>query len=448
MLKLRQYQRDAIAFGLKQKEVYYAVDMGLGKTAICLKIIEESKQPAIVFAPLTVILTTWPEEIEKWTPQLTYKILHGPNKTLKGHEKYDILLINYEGVKWFSNQKCNWKPRTVILDESTKVKSHATARFRILQSMRPLWGDYKFCLSATPAPNTLHELWAQYYLLEGHNCRLGKNITAFRRRYCYTYSFPGLPTVLYKVHAHKKQEIKETIAPITYRLEAKDYLQLPPVTYNKIVLPMAPKLMNMYNELDKKFVLELTHGVCSAASITSVAMKLRQFVQGGVYNDDHKWQVLHREKIKQLKEVVETSAGQPILCCIQFKGELDMILKEFGRVPLIAGGIPAQEKAQYIKKWNAGSLPLLICHPASLSHGVNLQSGGHIILWYALPWSFELYYQLNGRLYRQGQQHGVIVHHLLMQGTIDEYIFEALQKKKKTHTELMDYLRQAMLKRK
>ena len=170
-------------------------------------------------------------------------------------------------------------------------------------------------------------------------------------------------------------------------------------------------------------------------------MKLRQFIQGGIYNEEGIWEDLHEIKLKRLKELLDTSAGRPILCAIQFKGELKSIHRALGSVPIIAGGTSVQDRKKYIDAWNAGSLPLLLCHPASLSHGVNLQSGGATVLWYGLTWSLEQYYQLNGRVYRQGQKNAVIIHHLVMQNTIDELVLRAINNKATGLGQLLDYFK-------
>lgn len=439
-LRLHDYQERAVEFAMRCKKVFFAMDMGTGKTACALEFIKRTKQPAFIIAPLRVCYNTWPEEIAKWAPELTYRILHGKDKSILGATE-DILIINYEGLKWLSQQKGKFQRRTIIYDESSMCKSHSTQRFKLLRKMLPLWNEYALALSATPAPNSLSDLWAQYFLLDNGQA-LEKNITAFRKTYCTSFSYPGLPVTLYKVDPRFTQDIYDKIAPTTFRLDAHDYLEMPPITYNQIKLQLTSSLARKYKELEKEFFLELEDADIAVQSTAALAMKLRQFIQGGLYDEEKVWHELHTMKLKALQDIVETSAGQPILCAIQFKGELAMIRKAFPAVPCIAGGCRAQDAQQYIKEWNLGKIPLLLCHPASISHGVNLQAGGHIMLWYGLPWSLEQYVQLNGRLYRQGQNKHVIVHHLLMTNTIDEAIMAALESKASGQSALLNYLRE------
>lgn len=446
MLKLHEYQKRAIDFCLKNRTVYLAMDLGLGKTAVALKVIELTKQPAIVFAPLRVIYNVWPDEIKNWTPQLTYDIIHGPDKyyTLK-KSKADILLINYDGIKWFSkvikDKDIKWKKRNLILDESSMIKSPSTQRFKSLKKMFPLWGNYRLCLSATPAPNGLHELWTQYFMLDKGE-RLGVNYFQYRSRY---FSYTGPPIYKTLLWPGMDKVIHKTIKPITYRLDANDHLNMPETIFNPIKLTLPKELRDQYEQLEKEFYLEFSESQATAFSAAALSMKLRQFIQGAVYTDqkDGSFYPLHDVKIDALKELLETANGQPILCPIQFKFERKMINEFLGKsVPCIAGGTSPIDSKRYIQAWNKGDIPLLLCHPASLGHGVNLQAGGHILLWYGLTWSLEHYLQLNGRLIRQGQKaKGVILHHLIMKNTIDENVASVLKRKDATQSMLLNALK-------
>lgn len=441
-MELWDYQIRASEFGLNNPSTYFAIDMGMGKTAITLRMISESKQKAMVFGPLRPICSSWPEEIAKWAPHLSYRICHGKDRHLNDLDKVDILLMNYEGLDWLSKQTASWRRRMVVYDESSMVKSHSTNRFKLLTKMGPFWTDYKICLSATPAPNSLADLWAQYYLLDRGQA-LGKNISEFRRNYCSSFAYPGMNFVKYDVMPSKYQEIYDRVAPLTFRLDAKDYLTMPELIHNEVVCDLPSSLRKKYDELENKMFVELEDTNIVAFSEGAASLKLRQFVQGGIYDENKNWIRLHQEKIAVLKEIVNTAAGHPVLCAIQFKGELQMIRDAFGgKVPVIAGGVSPKEAMLYIKMWNEGALPLLLCHPASLSHGLNLQHGGHILVFYALPWNYEHYFQLIGRLYRQGQTTGVAVHHIIMRNTIDELIMIALRKKDTQLSSLLTYLKE------
>lgn len=445
MLKLHNYQKRAIKFGLKHKTVFYAMDMGLGKTVISLMIKKIVKQPAIVFAPLQGVYNTWPEEIQKWTPELTYQIVHGPNKNIYLEKNVDILLINFDGLKWFAKEVVKkhiiWQKRILILDESTMIKSPTTLRFKTLKKLFSLWSDYRFCLSATPSPNGYHELWTQYFMLDKGQ-RLFKSYYQFRGTW---FHYTGPPIYKTTIRKGAYEQIRDAIKPITFRLDSKDYLNMPKTIYNNVSLELPKELRDQYKELEDNFFLEFAESEATAFSAAALSMKLRQFIQGAVYTNAKmgEFYPLHQIKINALKELLETSVGQPILCSIQFKFERRMIHEIIDRnIPCIVGGTNPTDSAKYIRAWNNSDIPLLLCHPASLGRSVNLQAGGHIMLWFGLTWSLELYKQLNGRLIRQGQKAAsVTVNHLIMKNTIDERITSVLKDKNATQQKLLDALR-------
>jgi SNF2 family DNA or RNA helicase len=438
-MKPFQYQLNAIKFCLDKRRAYLAADMGVGKTMITLKVIEELKLPALVFGPLKTIVNTWPAEIRKWTPNLSYCVLHGANKTLLGTEKFDILLINYDGLKWLSKQTGNWVKRIVVFDESSMIKSHSTERFKLLLKMRPLWLTYMFMLSGTPAPQSLMDLWSQYKLLDG-GIALGATISSFRQEYCRVVSYPGVPVPIYSVAPEKAPVIMTKIAPMTYRLKAEDYLDLPEYVYNNIECPLPAAVMARYREFEKEFVLEVGDQNIEAGSSAVLGIKLRQFIQGCIYDADRNVHEIHTEKLARMSEIVK-AATSPILCAIQFKNEAQMLLREFPKTPRITGGAKEGLVSEYILDWNRGKIPLLICHPASMAHGMNLQFGGHTLLWYCLTWNLEHYLQFNARLRRIGQTEAVFVNHLVVPGTVDEHVAKALQRKESVMSSLLEFFR-------
>ena len=448
-LKPYEYQNRVVEWMKTHPKSYIACDMGTGKSLMALKWIKNILPECgniLIIAPLRTISTTWPDEIKKWAPQLTYTILHGSKKVENLNQKVDVYLINYEGIAWlFEALKHYHKAtgkipfRALVLDEGSMIKSHSTKRFKLLKLLRPLFPDYMTILSGTPAPNSLLDLWSQYYLLDEGE-RLEKYITHYRQKYFWQIDRMGY---MWKINKGADQVIYSRIEDITYRLDSKDYLELPEMTRNVIKVPLGKRLQTQYKLLEKEFFLALDEGEgVTAFNAASLSMKLRQFLQGAVYIDEkHNYKVLHEEKLKVLKSMVEEAGGSGILCAIQFRFELDMIKKAFPKVPYIAGGVAASTAVKLINQWNRGKLPLLLCHPASLSHGVNLQTGGHTILWYGLTWSLEQYLQLNKRLHRNGQKSAVVVHHLIVPDSVDERVMKALTAKFKTQSELLDYLR-------
>ena len=444
ILALEPYQKRGVNLVLAKKSVFLMADVGLGKTAIALKAKAQVNGPALVLAPLNVCYNTWPEEIKKWTPHLTYTILHGKEKDARLKLKRDIYILNYDGLKWFFfacvNKKFKSRKMFIILDESSFVKAHDTQRFAILKKLKPLFSSYRVCLSATPSSNGLHELFTQYYLLD-EGRRLGRAYHSFRNRY---FVYTGPPRYETTIKPGSSKQIEDKCKDITFRLDDQDYLKLPPYLYNFIRIDPTPKIRKFYDEFEEKFLAQFEEDESTALSAAGLSNKLRQIVQGGIYLDDGGYERLHNFKLRALSDLVEGCASNPILCAIHYKFELDMIRKEFGNdVPAIVGGIPSATARAWIKQWNAGTLPLLVCHPASLGHGVNLQAGGNVVLWYTPTWSLEHYIQLNGRLRRRGQKaSGVVINHLIMKGTIDEAIMGALRRKDRTQRGFLQAMRE------
>lgn len=448
MLKPHNYQLRAIKFAEENQISAMFLDAGLGKTMIALNFIKSMKIPALVLSPLRPTYATWPAEIKKWTPSLTWTILHGSKKDTKIRLRRNIYLMNYEGLKWFYNSIKNGrminKKFMLIIDESSFIKAPDTQRFKLLRKLTPIWTPYRMLLTATPRPNGYHELWSQYFMLDSGR-RLKSSFYTYRNRYFF---YTGPPIYKTTIRPGSEEQIHNKIKDITFRLDAKDYLELPPITYNTIRLVLPKPLKTKYDVLEKDFYLEFNKDTkIELFNAASLSMKLRQFVQGGVYTDRKgAYEKIHTIKVAALKELIESSAGQPILAAIQFKFELDMIRKQLGDIPVIAGGTKAQTAAAYLQDWDKGNIPLLLCHPLSLAHGVNMQTGGRIILWYGIPWSLEQYYQLNRRLHRQGQKQAVVVHHLIFERTIDDIIMGVLRNKDKTQQSFLDALRKEALK--
>lgn len=449
-LELRDYQRRGIKFWLQKKSVYYAVDMGLGKTAMALRVLQRVGLPALVIVPKKPMFLTWPDEIKKWAPELTYTILHGGDKEANLDLDVDIYLCNPEGIKWLYNAlakrfKCGSKPRQemLIIDEGSMWKAPKTQRFKFLKAMLPLFPVWRAILSGTPSPNSYEDLWSQYYILdEGKS--LTPNFHRFRNKY-----FQRIPRGVYDEYIMKEgsfKEIYDAISPRTFRLDEKDHLTLPPRLKSNMELELTPKLRKLYVEFKKEFIIEIEGLEVDAISQASLSMKLRQFLQGAVYTDDKgNYQHIHNIKLDALGEILETLNGNPLLCAVQFKFEKEMILKKFPGTPFISGGTNDDDAIRYVREWNEGKIPFLCTHPASIGHGTNLQFGGHNALWYALPWNLEHYLQFNKRLHRSGQKKPVNIMHLVFKNSIDELVVKALDRKDMNQRRLLDYLREVTL---
>lgn len=440
MLHPHKYQVNACKFAIEKRAVYLMVDAGLGKTLISLMFLRKLNRPAIVIAPLRVCYSVWPAEIKKWFPDMTCVVLHGTKKDKLLNVKADVYIINYEGLPWFFKACCNGKfplkKYPVVFDEATFIKESATKRFKIVKKMLPMFSQYRLALSATPAPIGLHNLWSQFHVLDGGKL-LGKYYTGFRDAY-FTYSGP--PYYRTAIRSKRDQrEIFEIIKPRTFRLASKDYLDLPPLSHVEHKIELPRKLRAQYKELASHALLKLSDDV-SVAALSDMALKskLKQFMQGALYHSGGQYTVVHKLKIDLLKQVVGELQGDPLLVPINFRFELDMIQKELGVLPYIAGGVSAKASDVIATAWNRGDIPLLLCHPRSVSHGLNLQGFGHNILWLALPWSIETFQQLYSRLWRQGQTKPVINRMCTIKDTIDEEVLPVLKQRGATQDELFN----------
>ena len=443
-MNLYPYQKDAVDFALVHRRTYMMLDLGLGKTAVALKTIEAVRQPALVLCPVKVGINTWVDEIANWTPQLKYVIFHGPHKDKLLNKKADIYILPYSSLKWFYTRCCQHRFKlrkfTTIFDESTFIKSWSTDRWKkYVRRMLPIFGQYRMCLSATPVPNGLVDLWTQYYVLD-QGKTFGHYPTTYRDRY---FTYTGAPRYQTYIKPGSEREIYKLIKPITKRLDRNDYLKLPPITYNKVMLTVPPALVKVYRKLKKDSTLEFEDfTTATALNKAGLSSKLRQFAQGALYLDTGGFKKLHMIKAHALKEMVEGLNGKPVLVPIQFRFDYDMICNAFGKeLPIIRGGISEVKARRLIVAWNKGKIPVLLCHPQSIGHGLNLQRGGHNIIWYALPWALDHFTQLNGRLDRTGQVHGVVVSVMCLEVGIDTRVFAVLRQKNATQRDLLNAIR-------
>lgn len=441
--KAHKYQVKALKFSLDNKESYQSLDLGLGKTLISIMWMQNLQHKGVlVVSPIKVMYNTWPSELAKWAPDLTYSIIHGPNKLQALHAHADVYLTNFDSIIWLYTALKKFRKipfNAIIIDEGSKIKAHNTKRFKALRAMRALFPAGKIILSGTPAPNSLLNLWSQYYFLDG-GIRLGKAYGEYQVRYFDPLDRDGR---MWAIKPGVSSIIYDRIKDITFRLDGTDYIEMPERVDNFIKLDLPPLAREKYDKLERDFFLEIGEGK-SVELFNSMAlsMKLRQFVQGAIYIDkERNYETIHNEKIEALQEVVEEAQGTPVLCAIQFIFELDLIRSVFPGAPVIRGGVSNAEATFLVQQWNERKIPLLLCHPNSLSHGMNMQYGGNIIVWLGLPWSGEVYEQFIGRLKRQGQsEKTVVVNHIVCRKTIDIAIANALRSKAKGQQALLDYL--------
>ena len=444
---LHQYQRDIANFIVHNKKAFVIAEMGLGKTAstlMPLQWLQKNKAlgPVMVLAPLRVALTSWPDEIANWSnlKGITHHIIHGKGK-VPFPPKADLYLSNYESIPYIIDKKLYKPCETLVIDESSMVKSHKTKRFKMLKKIQKHFKRV-ILLTGTPSPSgTLTEMFSQVFLLDGGQ-RLGTSFWSFQRKY-YDSDFMGYNWTL-KPGARK--EIQNKVKDLTITLKAKDYLKLPPVVQTTIPVVLPDKARRLYDEMEKEFIVLLDDGAVTAANAAVMGGKCRQITAGGLYGDDG-YTLLHTQKIDALKEIIETTSGN-VLCAFQFKFERSLLERSFPGVRFIDGSTGAAESKKTIADWNKGRIKLLCCHPQSVGHGLNLQNGGSVMVWLSPDWSLERTLQMNARIYRQGQKDKVFIYTIAAKETIDHVVIDALQGKDKGQNITIDALKAYAIKRK
>lgn len=442
LFKLHDYQEYCVNFLHAHDQNLLLLEPGLGKTLISLMYLSDLKMlgnlgKVLVIAPLNVAKYTWSGEIDKWDFDLTYSLILGTQKQRDNALKVDadIYITNKENVVWLIENIPEWDFDTLIIDELSAFKAPDTKRFKALKSVRNKIKTF-VGLTGTPAPNSLLDLWPQVYLADMGE-RLGKFKTRYKQSYFQLKRFNADPRFesSYEVRPGAEEKIYEKISDIAVSMKSKDHLKLPPRIDNKVMVPLSKKHRKMYETYVEDKVLELPDGELTALSAAVLANKLLQFANGSIYRDplpgsDDKREVvqIHNGKIEALQNIIEESQGEQILIFYNFKHDLYK-LKEH---------IPEAKKLDVLM-FQEGAQRIAYAHPASTGHGLNLQvSGAHIIVWYGMTWSLELYQQANARLDRQGQTNTVIVHHLLTEGTLDEGVMKLLSEKDARQDALME----------
>lgn len=418
--------------------------MTYGKTVSSLTAIDDllflgEAIKVLVIAPKRVAEDTWSTEVEKWD-HLKHlrisKILGTPRKRLEAAEAdADIYVTNRENVEWLvDNYFKHWKWDTLIIDELSSFKSSKAKRFRALKKVRPYFKRI-VGLTGTPAPNSLIDLWPQVYLLDGGQ-RLGKTITGYRERYFVPGDRNQFVVFNYNLREGAEEAIHNKISDICVSMKADDYLDMPERIDNIVKIDLPKKALREYEELEKELIIQLDEEDISASNSAVLTGKLLQMCNGAIYADETKEVInIHDEKLNALMDIIEAANGKTVLIFYSFKHDLIRI-KEFLKKNKIKG----QELggSEDIKKWNDGEIPVLLLHPASAGHGLNLQYGGNIIVWFGLTWSLELYQQACARLYRQGQKESVVIHHIIARSTVDEDVMKALQGKELNQNLLLE----------
>lgn len=436
-LTLHNYQVVAKDFIIGHPYAAVILDMGMGKTATTLSAVNElmfdrfEVTKVLVIAPLRVANTVWSDEIEQWAElrHLRYSKIVGTPKQRKValQKDADVYIVNRENLPWLVEQ-CSpyFKWDMVVIDELSSFKSWQSKRFKAFMAMRPYMKRI-VGLTGTPSSNGLMDLFAEFKVIDGGE-RLGRFIGEFRSRYFEEGRRNGNIVYEYIPMDYAECQIQDKISDITISMKALDYLDMPELISTKKLVRMTEKEKEKYIQFKKEYVLSELDGLeVTAANAASLTNKLVQLSNGAVYSDDHTVVALHEQKLDALEDILESANGEPVLVAYWFKHDLARIIGRLEKLKVKSRVLKTEED---IREWNKGNVPVGLLHPAGAGHGLNLQKGGHHLVWFGLTWSLELYQQTNARLWRQGQEaETVVIQHIVTEGTIDEEILKALENK-------------------
>lgn len=445
-----EYQRYAINFVEEHKESALLLDLGLGKSSIALTAINDLLfdyflvHKVLVIAPIRVCTNTWTSEIKKWDHlrNLKYSLCVGDERTRKRalYADADIYIINRENVWWLINKSgVKFDFDMIVIDELSSFKNGKSKRFQALLKVRPLVKRI-VGLTGTPSSNGLMDLWAEYRLLD-----LGKRLGRFITHYRETYFIPDKRNqeivFSYKPKLGAEEEIYRQIEDITISMKAIDHLPMPKLIVNDYKVELESKERKQYESLANNLVLELGDEDITVANAGVLSNKLIQMANGSLYYDEEQNFVeIHDKKLDALEDLIEGASGKPLLVAYWFKSDLERIIKRLEKIKDKTDiSFEVLDKSDAIEKWNKGEISVGLIHPQSAGHGLNLQDGGHQLIWFSLTWSLELYQQTIGRLYRQGQKSkSVVVTRIVAKDTIDEDVIRALDKKERTQDALIE----------
>ena len=446
---LRGYQQRIIDFAENRRAGNIFSGMGTGKTAATLTAVDtlltfgEARRP-LILAPKRVATHTWPAEARQWEHLAHLRIV-----PIVGTERQrraalarsgDVWTINYENLEWLretlnadSKRRGHWDFDVVVADESTKLKNFSAKRVRAMRKVRK-YVRHWYNLSGTPAPRGMLDLWQQQWFVDSGQ-RLGKSISEYRERYFTQMAYQNDWTI----KPGMEDEIHGLIKDCTIAIQASDFMELPPLVYNDIEIPLPDKLRGAYRKLVKDLEIELASaGTVTAATAAAMSMKCRQFANGAIYYDtERSYEEIHTLKLDALDDVLEEAAGEPMLVAYYFKSDLERIRKRFPHAEVLTAD------PDVIDRWNRREIPVLLAHPESAGHGLSLQHGGHNLVLFAPSWSLEAMQQILERLgpvrqAQSGYNRPVFVHRLLTDGTIERAMYDRLETRATVQQALMD----------
>lgn len=441
-----EYQKYAIEYIKTHPVAAILLGCGLGKTSIALTAIDDmlhdsfEVRKVLIVAPIRVAKVSWPDEIQKWDhlSDLKYAVAVGTQdeRIAALQADADIYIINRENLSWLIDESgLPFDFDMCVLDELSSFKNWQSKRFKSFMKVRPKLKRV-IGLTGTPSSNGLMDLFAEFRCLDMGE-RLGRFIGQYRNSYFKPDRYNGNIVYSYKLLPGAEEEIHRKISDITISMKSTDLLQMPELISSEYTVSLDEKEKEKYEQLKKDFILPLTEGgEITAANAAALSGKLVQMANGAVYADDGEVIGIHDKKLDALEDIIESANGRPVLVAYWYKHDLERISKRLQKLKINYSCISTNTS---IRDWNDGKVAVGLIHPASAGHGLNLQQGGNIIVWFGLTWSLELYIQTVDRLFRQGQRaETVSVIHIVTKGTIDERIMKALTDKDSTQSALIE----------
>lgn len=424
----KDYQEAAIGFAVRNPHSGLLLDMGLGKTSIMLAVAKVCKlKRVLLIAPIRTLYTVWPEEVKKWDDfnDITFHNWHESRLPVDQLPVCDIYGINPESALTLFKRAEFWQQGwdALIIDESHTFKNPSSQRFKWLRKYLHLF-PRRHILTGTFSPNGLEDIWSQIFILDRGKA-LTQYITHFRNAYC-TPSWDGYS---YTVSPGKVNQIYEKIDPLVLRLAAKDHLEMPELILNSVNVKLSSKAMRTYKDMQDEFIILLQNGdAITAPNAAAAGNKCRQIANGGVYHSDGTVEHIHNEKIEALEEIIEGMNGNPLLVFYEFRHDITRLQKLLGAdVPNLTG---AKDPLGMVKRFNAGEIPVMIGHGATVGVGLNLQESCYNVCWMGVPWDLAMHDQANARVYRQGQKSPrVFIHYIMAEGTMDQTVLKVLAQK-------------------
>ena len=447
IFKPHPYQAYCIDYLIYNRAAGLFLEPGLGKTVITLTALQDLRYnrwevvKPLIIAPKKVAEATWTAEAKKWEHLKNMRVMPVLGSTQQRLRALatpaDAYVINRENTQWLVEHfRNNWPFDTVVLDESSSFKNPQSKRFKSLKLIRSRIKRIVE-LTGTPASNGLEDLWAQVYLLD-RGARLGQTLSSYRDRYFVPGRRNQMAIFDYKPKQGSFEMIKQAISDICISMKASDYISLPDVVYDDIPVMLDTAAKKAYEQLEKELLLQVDENTITAGSAGVLTGKLLQLCNGAVYDTERKAVRIHDCKLDAFMELVERLNGQHALVFFNFQHDRERLLKALASTDL---RVRVYSQAKDEADWNDGKIDILLAHPASCGYGLNLQLGGHHAVWFGLTWSLEQYEQANKRLHRQGQSEPVIIHHLIVQGGMDEAVIKALHGKGNMQDALMAALK-------